>query len=193
MAIVTAVLLRALYSIIIIQDTVFQKRLKLVAIDELHLCAEDSWGGGFRKAIGQLRSLREQLEDHTRLFGTTPTLTKSNWTDVRMSAGFDPQLQPIRTSVYRSDVFPCMLPTDNPTDIFRKILYTAMEESRDGEVPKMIFFVHNTLDTIDLRDDIVRWLRRWNKPSSIVSSYHGALANESKIDIQTKNVHRSCL
>jgi hypothetical protein len=54
---------------------------------------------------------------------------------------------------------------------------------------KMIFFVH---DTIDLRDDIVRWLRRWNKPSSIVSSYHGSLANESKIDIHTKNVHRSC-
>jgi hypothetical protein len=24
-----------------------------------------------------------------------------------------------------------MLPTDNPTDIFKKILYTAMEESRD--------------------------------------------------------------
>ena len=38
----------------VIQDTVFQKRLKLVAIDELRLCAEDSWGGGFRKAMGQL-------------------------------------------------------------------------------------------------------------------------------------------
>jgi hypothetical protein len=59
-------------------------------------------------------------------------------------AGFDPQLQSIRTSVYRSDVFLCMLPTDNPTDIFKKTLYTAMEESRDGEVPKMIFFVHDT-------------------------------------------------
>jgi superfamily II DNA helicase RecQ len=89
----------------VIQDSVFQERLKLVAIDELHLCAVDSWGGGFRKAMGQLRSLREQLEDHTRLFGTTATLTKCNWTDIRMSAGFDPQLQPIRTSVYRSDVF----------------------------------------------------------------------------------------
>lgn len=52
--------------------------------------------------------------------------------------------------------------------VYKKILYTATEESRDGEVPKMIFFVHDTLDTIDLRDDIIRWLRRWNKPSSIV-------------------------
>jgi hypothetical protein len=59
----------------LILDTVFQERLKLVAIDELHLCAEDSWGGSFR---GQLRSLRERPEDHTRLFGTTATLTKSN-------------------------------------------------------------------------------------------------------------------
>ncbi|KAN0071795.1 hypothetical protein V8E54_010391 [Elaphomyces granulatus] len=112
----------------VIQDTVFQERLKLVAINELHLCAEDSWG-------------------------------RRQW--VKYEAF------PIRTSVYRSDVFLYILPTDNPTDIFKKILYTAVEESRD-----------------DLRDEIVRWLRRWNKPSSIVGSYHGALANESK-DIQT--------
>jgi hypothetical protein len=43
----------------------------------------------------------------------------------------------------------------------RYYMYTLlpMEESRDGEVPKMIFFVHNILDTIDLRDDIVHWFR----------------------------------
>ena len=71
--------------------------------------------------MGQLQGLREQLEDHTRLFGTTVTLTNSNWTDVvRMSAGFDPQLQPIRTNVYHSDIFLCTLPTDNPTVIYKK-------------------------------------------------------------------------
>jgi hypothetical protein len=157
----------------VIQDTVFQKRLKLVAIDE-HTFVTFA-----RKAVGAEAFGRQWVNYEAFVssrgytpFGTTATLTKSNWTDVRMSAGFDPQLQPIRTSVYRSDVFLCMLPTDNLTDIFKKILYTAMEESRDGGVPKMIFFVHDTLDTIDLRDDIVHWLRRWNKPSSIVSSFH---------------------
>ncbi|KAN0078665.1 hypothetical protein V8E54_005178 [Elaphomyces granulatus] len=149
------------------QTTADTKRLKLVAIDELHLCAEDSWGGGFRKAIGQLRSLH-----------------------VRMSAGFDPQLQPIQTSVYRSDVFPCMLPTDNPTDIFRKILYTAMEESRDGEVPKMIFFVHDTLNTIDLRDNVVRWLQRWNKPSSIMRTIENQTPPQTIEQITTQQIPR---
>jgi hypothetical protein len=36
----------------VVRDPIFQERLKLVAIDELHLCAEESWGRSFQKAMG---------------------------------------------------------------------------------------------------------------------------------------------
>jgi len=94
-----------------------------VAIDELPL-RRRQLGRWLRKAMGQLRSLREQLEDHTRLFGTTATLTNSkDQLDGRSHVRRLWPQQPIQTSVYMSIY--AWLPTDNPTDIFKKILYTA--------------------------------------------------------------------
>jgi superfamily II DNA helicase RecQ len=69
------------------QDEVFRRRLQLLAIDELHLCASTSWGGSFRIAMGQIAKLRDQLEPHTRMFGTTATLTPIAWENIQTNAG----------------------------------------------------------------------------------------------------------
>jgi superfamily II DNA helicase RecQ len=98
----------------VIQYTPFRQRLCLVATDEMHLCAQISWGGSFRPAFSQLSKLRDQLEPHTRLFGTTATLRPDTWKEIREAAGFHPETQPMQTSIYRSDVYLYMHPTDEP-------------------------------------------------------------------------------
>ena len=75
----------------VIQYTPFRQRLCLVAIDEMHLCAQISWGGSFRPAFSQLSKLRDQLEPHPRLFGTTATLRPDTWKEIRETAGFHPE------------------------------------------------------------------------------------------------------
>jgi superfamily II DNA helicase RecQ len=64
----------------------FLDRLHLIAIDELHLCAKDNWGGIFRPAVGCLHLLRQQYKAHTCIFGKTATLTTRAWTEVKISA-----------------------------------------------------------------------------------------------------------
>ncbi|KAF2188827.1 hypothetical protein K469DRAFT_71901 [Zopfia rhizophila CBS 207.26] len=72
----------------VLQDHEFRRRCRLLAIDEIHICAQDSWGGGFQPEFGQLAKVREQLSDEARLFGTTATLTVKNEVEIRQSAGF---------------------------------------------------------------------------------------------------------
>ena len=110
----------------VLQDSLFRDRLCLVAIDELHLCSSESWGGSFRPSLGQLVKIRDQLDSHTRLFGTTATLRDSVWDEIRTSAGFHIHTAPIRTAVYRPDVFLHMLPTDDPKPLFKRILYSSI-------------------------------------------------------------------
>jgi superfamily II DNA helicase RecQ len=83
----------------VLQNDSFLDRLHLVAIDELHLCAKDNWGGNFRPALGCLHLLRQQCKAHTRLFGTTATLTPRAWREVKISAGFRPETEVPRTSI----------------------------------------------------------------------------------------------
>ncbi|KAN0082110.1 hypothetical protein V8E54_003408 [Elaphomyces granulatus] len=136
-----------------IQYTPFRQRLYLVAIDEMHLCAQISWGGSFRPAFSQLSKLRDQLEPNsTRLFGTTATLRPDTWKEIRETAGFRPETQPMRTSIYRSDVYLYMHPTDEPRTMYKRILFTALEGCTDERlIPKMIFFVHDVRETTELR------------------------------------------
>jgi superfamily II DNA helicase RecQ len=171
------------------QDEVFRRRLQLVAIDELHLCASTSWGGSFRTAMGQIVKLRDQLEPHTRMFGTTATLTPTAWEDIQANAGIrtGEYLHMIRTDIYREDVFLYILPTDDVKSTYKQILYTALERSPSTALLlRIIFFVETQNDTILLRDDFVRWLRAMNRWSNIVSSYHGDLSTASRVHIHEK-------
>lgn len=170
----------------VIQNDSFLDRLHLIAIDELHLCAKDNWGGNFRPALGCLHLLRQQCKAHTRLFGTTATLTTRAWTEVKMSAGFRPETEVLRTPIYRDNVYLYMLPTDNPKSVFKRILWKALGEapSRGGLVPKVIFFVSWIADAVILKEDIGRWLRERGYPDRIVKSFHGDLSPESKVSIQ---------
>ena len=52
----------------------------------------DKLGGSFRPAFSQLSKLRDQLEPHTRLFGTTATLRPDTWKEIRETAGFHPEI-----------------------------------------------------------------------------------------------------
>ena len=51
------------------------------------LLASTSWSGSFRTAMGQIAKLRDQLEPHTRMFGTTATLTSPmTWENIETNA-----------------------------------------------------------------------------------------------------------
>ena len=174
----------------VLQDPTFQDRCGLVAIDELHLCAETSWGGGFRIAFGQLSRLRDQLNDHTRLFGTTATLTSKSEVDIMGSAGFRCK-EVIRTPVFRPDVFVLVHPTNEPAAICRQVLYTALEEALASPtrlLRKMIFFVDKVRDTDVLQGNIIRWLesRGERAASRLVWTYHGQLTPSSRDEIEKK-------
>jgi hypothetical protein len=102
--------------------------------------------------------LRAQLEPHTRLFGTTATLRPDTCKEIRETAGFHPEPQPMRTSIYQSNVYLYMHPTD------------------ERLIPEMIFFVRDVRETTDLRGLLVQWFelrlgRQLLYP--IARAYHG--------------------
>lgn len=174
----------------VLQDGNFQDRLILVAIDEIHLCDKDNWGGSFRKDMAALHLLRAQLNNHTRLFGTTATMTPDAWQSIRKDTGFreGDNTQLIRTSIYRNDVFLHMLPSDNPQSVCKQIVYIAVDEMTNGQLPKIIFFVREINDTVNLRNNVFRWLKEKNVDLSkkIISSYHGLLSATTRKNIECK-------
>ena len=149
----------------VLQYPAFQKRLHLVAIDELHLCAEKSWGGKFRPAMGQLYKLREQLNSRSCLFGTTATLQPVDWQQLRDRAGFRNPVQLVRADIYRRDVYFNILPSSDPYSIIKRIAYTALGQAgeTDAEVedriPKIIIFQPETRQCAELRTRIIVWLQ----------------------------------
>lgn len=78
--------------------------------------------------MGSLCLLRAQLNDHTRLFGTTATMTPEAWVSIRKETGFRKHTRLIQTSIYRKDVFFYLLPSDNSRSVCKQILYTAVDE-----------------------------------------------------------------
>lgn len=85
----------------ILQDQRFQKRLVLVAIDELHIV--DQWGT-FRKPYSQLAILRDRIDRRVPWFGTSATLDPIMLEQVKKLVGFAPDVKVIRTSMDRPDI-----------------------------------------------------------------------------------------
>ncbi|KAH7394681.1 P-loop containing nucleoside triphosphate hydrolase protein [Pyrenochaeta sp. MPI-SDFR-AT-0127] len=179
----------------VLQPTEFQKRLYLVAIDELHLCSERSWGGPFRPAMGQLHKIREHLLNHTRLFGTTATLKPADWDNLKDRAGFRNPICLVRADIYRHDIYMNIMPSPDPQGIIKRIIYTALSQAGnvDSTVEtrtlKIIIFLAEIAHCVDLRDRIIQWLqqrlqRRLDK--TIIKTYHGDLTKDSRQDIEHK-------
>ena len=123
---------------------------------------KDELGRRFRPTFGQLGLVRKQLSDSTMLFGTTATLSLDAEADIRVSAGFLSTTIVNRIPVYRPDVFIQMMPTCNPTGVYRQIAYTALAQglaSPTLELPKMLFFVESIRDTVNLRAQLASWFQ----------------------------------
>lgn len=175
----------------VLQDSEFKRRLALIAVDEIHLCSEKSWGGSFRSAMGQLFRLRQQVGEHTRMFGTTATLRQPIWEEVCQSTGFNATTSVIRTSIYRSDVFLYMLPTDEPKAMFKRVVLSAYKQAQESErlLPKTIFFMKEVSSCTSARDEIISWLDELYQKRvdrSIVKTYHAHLTDKSRVDIESE-------
>ena len=174
----------------VLQNPEFQRRLRLVAIDELHLCAKNGWGD-FRPQFSHLSQLRAQLPDLVPVFGTTATLTTMNEAEIRASAGFRPDTIVLRTSIYREDIFLRLLPTKDPKSVCRQVINTAITEalaSSTRELQKMIFFVKTVKETVALVENIGRWFRARGQAGvePFVRMYHGQLTASSRTDIEER-------
>ena len=71
--------------ITVLQDQSFQKRLVLIAVDELHVVAE--WSG-WRPAYGKLNVLRDLIDPGVPWFGTSATLDPEMLTKVQRLVEF---------------------------------------------------------------------------------------------------------
>ena len=174
----------------VLQNPDFQRRLRLVAIDELHLCAKNGWGD-FRPQFSHLSQFRAQLPDLVPVFGTTATLTTMNEAEIRASAGFRPDSIVLRTSVHREDIFLRLLPTKDPKSVCRQVINTAITEaliSSTRELQKMIFFVKTVKETVALVENIGRWFRARGQAGvePYVHMYHGHLTASSRTDIEER-------
>ena len=85
------------------QDQSFQKRLVLVAIDELHVIAE--WGTSWRPAYSKLAVLRNRINSDVPWFGTSATLDLEMLTIVKELAGFGSSTVIQKTSVNRPEIY----------------------------------------------------------------------------------------
>ena len=85
----------------ILRDQYFQKKLVLVAVDELHIV--DQWGT-FRKPYSQLAVLRDCIDRRVPWFGASATLDPAMLKWVKELVGFTPNVKVIQTSVDCPDI-----------------------------------------------------------------------------------------
>jgi superfamily II DNA helicase RecQ len=80
-----------------IRSPCFQKRLVMVAIDEVHLVSQ--WGDGFRKDYAKLVALRGLIPRKVPFIACSVTLDQMTLKDVIQKAGFKKDVDIFRTSV----------------------------------------------------------------------------------------------
>jgi superfamily II DNA helicase RecQ len=127
----------------------------LLAIDELHLCAPNSWGGTFRPTLSVIHKLHDQLPDSVLLLSTTATLTTKNWVILQKSTGFK-AIQPYRTPIYREDIFLHITPLNNYTNMVKHIVRSLLAAGAARRPAKAIFFTDKKVGTVRLKDDITQ-------------------------------------
>jgi superfamily II DNA helicase RecQ len=92
----------------VLTDPSFQKKLALVAIDEVHVVSE--WGKTFRRHYSQLELLRRFIGKDVPWLGCSATLDPVMLEEVQKFCGFDSRVRVQRVSVDRPDIFISLRP-----------------------------------------------------------------------------------
>ena len=172
----------------VLQHSDFQRRLKLLAIDEAHVIV--SWGDEFRPAYGRLGELRSLFPSDVPWLAVSATMDPSTLKAVMKSLRFDDKLVPIKTSINREDVFINVQKIQKTFVSFEDLRFLTNTNPDTKLIKRKAVVYGNTIaELLKMVDALRRFYREASKcdeetAGQHIRLYHGELSLSGKSTLQ---------
>lgn len=174
----------------VLKQEVFWNQLRLVAIDEVHLATE--WHT-FRHAYTLLHTLKDRVHEHVPFFGSSATLDKASVTSVKTNIGFTSDVEIMRTSIDRPEVYIAMQQLQCPMTTFQDLEWILPRAlSSPYQLAKTIIYIDTTSSILRALSIIRGWMKKLDYPPwayNLVQPYYSAIAENDKARISTAFMH----
>lgn len=173
----------------------FSSRLRLLAIDELHLVSE--WKD-FRPEYSELHMLRSRIPAHVPVLGVSATLDPQTLEWIKESAGFDPNVKTLRSSIDRPEIYfqiSCLDESERSMLNLQSVLPQTV--TRFSDVPKTIIYIDGVAQICKAFQLFQTWMRQLNYPpesKSWIATYFSdmATADKERIDADFTRFSAEC-
>ncbi|KAJ6041554.1 P-loop containing nucleoside triphosphate hydrolase protein [Penicillium canescens] len=166
----------------------FHQRLVLVAIDELHVVQQ--WGGDWRKHYSRIGVLRHRIDKRVPWFGTSATLDPTMLQDVIQLAGFQDEVEVMKTTIDRPDISLSIRRIEHSIASFHDLSFlldeavTAPGQVSMSQIPKTIVYMDSIAQIEAAEFQMIEWLVRLGSQralaSAAIQAYHSQLADFDK-------------
>jgi len=177
----------------VLEHKEFQRRLVLVAIDEVHLVQK--WGENWREHYSQIEVLRHRIDEKVPWFATSATLDTATLKAVRESAGFQKTIKVMKTPIDRPDISLSIRRIQHTLKSFhdlRFLIDDAIGSSREVDaslIPKTIVYMETIAEIVAAEDLMIKWLRHIgcgeSSANMAVQAYHALVSELDKRRIST--------
>ena len=162
----------------------FHQRLVLVAIDELHVVQQ--WGGDWRKQYSRIGVLRHRIDKRVPWFGTSATLDPTMLQDVIQLAGFQDNVEVMKTTIDRPDISLSIRRIEHSIASFHDLseAVTGPGHVRMSQILKTIVYMDSIAQIEAAECQMIEWLVKLGGQralaSAAIQAYHSQLADFDK-------------
>lgn len=187
----------------ILKSSIFQHRVCLLAIDELHCVSEEQWGS-FRSEFTQLAIVRHVLPSAVPCFGTTATLSLRQWPEIARTIEFSRDTRIVAAPVDRTNLFLAATAEWSVKDALQRIVSFLLQlQAQDPAKrhPKAILYffeIEQCRETVGKLYDIYSLLQKrgavhMSLPERFAMEYHGRLDPETAAQTHSSLLsHNQC-
>ena len=169
----------------VLRDSYFSSRIVLFAVDELHLV--EHWGREFRPDYMNIAVIRSRMPANVPLLGVTATMNPRLLGEITASAGFNSDVEVIRTPLDRPEIFIQVQSMLHTATSMRDLAFLVEGHSHGAldynNIPKTIMFMESILQIQKACRLLRSWISMLNYPasaSSWVQPFFSAMAQHDK-------------
>ncbi|MCJ1470687.1 hypothetical protein MMC07_009334 [Pseudocyphellaria aurata] len=162
----------------------FTNRLRLLAIDEIHLTEE--WRKQFRPLYAEISKVRKRIPCQVPLLSVSTTLNRRVRGIVVEKAGFQPEYCLMQTSLDRPEIMQIHRFMKHPKTSCLDLQFILPEVSSEAKnIQKTIIFVNSVAEIFPIIDTIQSWMELKNYPvynglKSWIKPYFSAMSDYNK-------------
>ena len=169
----------------VLRDSGFSSRIVLLAVDELHLV--EHWGREFRPDYMNIAVIRSRMPANVPMLGVTATMNPRLLGEITASAGFNSDVEVIRTPLDRPEIFIQVRPMLHAATSMRDLAFLVEEHSQGAldyeNIPKTIIFMESILQVQKACHLLRSWISMLDYPASAspwVQPFFSAMAQHDK-------------